>query len=84
MKDHIGVLCLLQGTLKGLNQMMRKFSDKSYGIRQENLFPSRKRQCPRRRIQGREELIFRQDSGPRQFIKERRFARIRIPDNSGG
>ena len=68
MEDHIAVARLLQSTLKSLHQMMRKFPDKSYGIRQENLFTSRKRQCPCRRIQGREELIFRQDSGSCELI----------------
>ena len=68
MKDHITVPRLLQSALERLHQMMRKFPDKSYGIRQEDLFPARKRQCPCRRIQGREELVLRQDSGTRKLI----------------
>ena len=36
MKDHIGVLCLLQGTLKGLHQMMGKLPYKADSVGQED------------------------------------------------
>ena len=68
MKDHITVPRLLQSALERLHQMVRKLSDKSYCVRQKDLFPAWKRQRPRRRIQGREKLIFRQDPGSCELI----------------
>ena len=58
MEDHIRVFCFLQRAFKRLDQMMRQFPDKSYGICQKNLLFSRKIQCPCGWIQRGKQLVF--------------------------
>ena len=51
VEDHICIFGFLQCTFKGLDQMMRQFSNKSYRICQKNLLSARKIQRPCRWIQ---------------------------------
>lgn len=61
MEDHIAVAGLLQGTLKGIDQMMGQLTDKSYRIRQKDLLSICHYKGPCSGIQSRKKLVFRQD-----------------------
>ena len=68
MQDDIAVARLLQCTLKGLNQMMGKLADKSYGVCKQYLLSILQGIASGRGVQRGEKLILRQDSRSGQTV----------------
>ena len=78
MENHIRVFCFLQRAFKRLDQMMRQFPDKSYGICQKNLLFSRKIQCPCGWIQRGKQLVFLKNPCLCHCIQQCRFACVGV------
>ena len=82
MNDIIRIFGFFQGTLEGFYQIMWKFSDKSYGIREKKLLPVIQCQKTCGRIQCGKKLILRKHRRTGQSIQKRGFSGICVTDDS--
>ena len=82
MQYHIRVFCLLQRAAEGFYEMVGKLPDESYRICKKDRLLARELQFTCRRIQCGKQLVFRQYIRTCKCIQQRRFARIRISDDS--
>ena len=68
MNDKIRVLCLLQGTFKRFDQVVRQLSDKTDRICQKDLLFPRKFKLSGRRIERCEKLILLKNTRMGQVV----------------
>ena len=68
VEQDIRVLCLLQGTLKSLDEVVWQLADKAHCVCQEHLLAPRQLQIPGGRVQRGKELVLGQDAGSGEVI----------------
>src|SRR4029453_2412818 len=78
--DQVGPGDLLEGRLERLDQIVGQLGDEPDGVGEGGRPAARQLQAPGGRIEGREQLVLDQDSGPRQPVQQGRLAGVGVAD----